>query len=137
MAALTDEEKERVRYHLGYPTVQLVGSVQFGLPRPLQTAFILESSMASLIATAIDRVRRYLQILDDIECKLVDAQCRLAAKQLGEITLRDDEPDKLEHEYWRWASRLADILGVPLYYYSNRFKGQSGVAAGNIPVSNS
>lgn len=136
MAVLTPSERERTRYHLGYMNVQMAGSIQFGLPRPAQTLFILEESMNQLIAEGLDRVRRMLKILDDIECRLVAAQDRLAADTLGELKLRQGEPDLLEKEYYRWGGRLADQFGVPFYGYSNRYK-QGGAAAGILPVINS
>lgn len=130
--ALTAEERERVRYHLGYLNVSFAGSIQFGLPRPAQTLFIVEEAMDQILAVAEDRVRRMLGILDGIECRLVEAQNYLVAESLDNITLRDGHPDRLEKEYKRWAMRLADQIGVPLYAYSQRF---TGGGAGNVPVS--
>jgi hypothetical protein len=138
VAALTPQERTRVRYHLGYLSTSFAGSIQFGLPRPVQTLFIVEDAMSLLEdETAIDIVRRILGILDGIECRLVAAQDRLAAAKLDEMTLERQqlqEPDLLEREYVRWGGRLADHLGVPYYYYSNRYK--HGMASGvrNVPV---
>jgi len=136
MATLTAAEKERVRYHLGYMNVQPVGSTSFGIPYPIQTLFILEDSMTNLIAETVPRVRALLNTLDGIECRMLSAQDRLAAISMGELKLRDDEPEMLEREYFRWAGRLADTLGAPFYAYSNRFKGK-GASGGSIPVRNS
>ena len=135
---LTDAEKERIRYHLGYMETSFAASLQFGIPRPAQTIFLLEQAMSLLVnPDAIDRVRRVLFTLDDIEEKLRSATCILVAEKLGDITLRGADKGKtytdlLEREYVRWAKRLADILGVPLYAYSDRFKGQTGTM--NISV---
>ena len=130
--ALTQEEKERIRYHLGYLSVQPASSMQFGQPRPVQTLFLVESAMNNLLEVAEGRLRNMLDILDRIECHLVDGLDRLAAKRLDGIELNNKEPDMLEHEYKRWAGRLADLLGVPLYPYSKRFGPEMG--AGNVPV---
>jgi hypothetical protein len=135
VAVLTPSERERVRYHLGYLNVQLAGSIQFGLPRPVQTLFILEEAMNQVIFEGLDRVRRLLKVLDDIECRLIASQDRLAASKLGELETRENEPDLLEREYYRWGGRLADQLGVPFYAYSNRYK-QGMSAAGILPVRN-
>lgn len=132
--SLSPAEKVQIRYHLGYLNSSFAGSIQFGLPRPTQTIFVLEQAMNLVIAGAEDKIRKIVCIMDGIECKLVDAQERLAASKLGEITLRADEPDRLEDEYVRWGGRLADTLGVPWYPYSIRYKGRSGVEAGSIPV---
>ncbi len=134
MAVLSARVKERVRYHLGYLGVQGAASIQFGIPRPIQTVFLVEDAMNLVIAESVQRVRRLVDILDRIEDKLVEAQDRLAAKQLDSLVLRDNEPDQLEREYYRWGGRLADLLGVPFYAYSNRYKNGGGIKAGSIPV---
>lgn len=131
---LTDAEKERVRYHLGYLEVSGAASIQLGIPRPLQTVFLLEQGLNNVIENAIPRVRRILNVMDGVEEKLHESQDRLAAKQLDSLQLRDNEPDMLEKEYVRWGYRLADLFGVPIYPYSNRYKVFSGVVAGSIPV---
>lgn len=131
---LTATEKERARYHLGYPEVQAAASIQFGIPRPIQTAFLVETALANLIEEACDRTRRVLKAMDDIETKLIESQARLAAMKLGNLELRENEPDQLEHEYVRWGMRLADILGVPIYAYATRYRAGSGSKAGSIPV---
>lgn len=133
---LSDEEKERARYHLGYPEVQAAASIQFGIPRPIQTAFLVESAFGLVIERAVPRIRSILQIMDGIEEKLVEAQDRLAAIQLEELHLRENEPDMLEREYVRWGMRLADLFGVPIYAYATRYKRflNGGGKAGNIPT---
>jgi hypothetical protein len=58
---------------------------------------------------------------------------RLSAEQLDEMKLRLDEPDKLEREYCRWGARLADVLGVPIYAYSTKYRNGLSGGYGNIP----
>lgn len=132
---LTEEEKERVRYHMGYMATSFGStmegaSIQFGIPRPVQTVFLLEEAIQILLTNpfAVDRVRKILQTLDDLEARLQNAACMLAVEQLGEIKLRSAEPgrtftDLIEREYVRWGRRLADVLGVPLYPYAHRYRG--------------
>ncbi len=139
MNVLTVEEKARCRHHTGYPEVQAASSLQFGLPKPAELAFMIEQSMENLLPTAVPRVRSILQILDDIEQKMIDAQCYLVVDKLGDITLAgaggDSQnrlgTDRLESEYVRWAQRLVDIFGVPLYPFSARFS-RGGRKYGNI-----
>ncbi len=130
--ALTDQEKERCRYHLGYLGVSYAGSISLGIPRPIQTLFLVETAMNNLVMYSEGRVRELLGRLDATEERIFSSQERLAASKLGEITLRDNEPDQLENEYQRWAMRLADVMGCPLYPYSKRFATVSG--GGNVPV---
>jgi hypothetical protein len=133
--ALTTSERERVRYHLGYPEVQPAASIQYGMPAPVQTAFLVEFAMSNILPEAEDRVRRICGVMDTVESQLLSAQMRLAALALDELKLRPDEPDKLEREYVRWGCRLADMLGVPIYAYSTRYMGKvGGVSGGTIPV---
>lgn len=137
---LTEQEKARVRHHTGYPEVQVAASIQFGLPKPAQLAFMLEPAMLYVLETAIPRVREILQILDDIEQKIIDAQCYLVADKLDEISLAGSMDarsrlvtDRLEGEYYRWACRLVDIFGVPLYPFSERFQNK-GRRTGVVPI---
>lgn len=132
--ALTDSEKERVRYHLGYPEVQPAASITFGIPRPIQTAFLVESAMNLLLPVAEDRVRSIVGVMDGIECRLIDAQDRLAAKRIDQLELRDDEPSQLENEYQRWGFRLADTLGVPVYAYSTKYRRGGNKTITNVTV---
>lgn len=130
-------DKERVRYHLGYLGTQDAASLVAGLPTSRQTLFLLESAMERLSVLSEPRVLSLLQNLDHVEQCMADACCQLAAEQVGNLKLRGSKPgetypDLLEREYGRWAKRLADVLGVPLYPFSARFKG--GAGAGSIPV---
>lgn len=131
---LTTQDREKIRYHLGYINVQPAASITFGVPRPQQTLFLVETAMSNILEESIPRVRQIVSVLDSIECKLIDAQERLKATELGELKLRRDETDALDKEYLRWASRLADLLGVPLYAYSQRFASLTQRRAGNVPV---
>lgn len=130
-ATLTDAEKDRIRYHLGYPSTEAIASASFGIPALRQPAFLIESAMNTLLEVSLPRVRQVLTILDNLECKLVEAQDRLAAEQLGDLRTRSDELSRLEVEYNRWAMRLADIFAVPIYGYAARFLSGGG-RAGNI-----
>lgn len=139
LGALSEQDKERIRYHTGYMETSFAASMQLGIPRPIQTVFLLEQSMNLLVSQfAITRVVRTLDILDETECRLERAQKQLSVEKLGDMTLRsatagETVTDLLEREYVRWAKRLADILGIPLYPYAARFKRQFGVY--NVPVS--
>ena len=132
--ALTAEERQQVRYHLGFVSVFPAASINFGMPRPIQTLFLVEQAMDYLMPVGEAKVRQIIGIMDGIECRLVDAQDRLAAQSLDNLTMRADETDALEGEYFRWGGRLADTLGVPFYAYSNRYKKHGKAYAGSIPV---
>lgn len=130
---LTDGEKQRARYHLGYPSLTTAASIQFGVPALTQTNFLVENALTRLLDAALEQVRAIISTMDGIEAKLIDAQDRLAAQKLEELTLNNNEPDMLEKEYRRWGYRLADIIGAPINPYSLRYQNQGGVR--NISVS--
>lgn len=139
LGALTESDKERIRYHTGYIETSFAASLQFGIPRPVETIFLLETSMSLLVnAAAINRVHHILNTLDEIEKRLKNSLCVLVAEKIGDLTLRgamrgQTYPDLLEREYVRWAKRLADILGVPLYPYSDRFRGHG--PGNSVPIT--
>ena len=129
-SCLTESEKERVRYHLGYLETDQAPSIQLGIPRPLQTVFLVEQAIQRLVTSPFvcARIRRVLDILDKIEKQLVGALCMLGVESLGDLKLHPLRhkgmlvTDSLEREYVRWGKRLSDILGVPIYPYSDRYR---------------
>jgi hypothetical protein len=132
---LTDGEKQRIRYHLGYPSLTSAASVQFGVPMLNQTNFLVESALNRLLDVALDQVRSISGVMDGVEKQLISAQSRLRAEKLEELTLRGDECDALEAEYRRWGYRLADIIGAPIYPFSMRYKGGGVSMGGSIPIT--
>lgn len=147
---LTDGEKERIRYHLGYMETsfggnQAAASISFGIARPVQTMFLVEDAIQVLLTNlfAVDRVRSVLQTMDNLEQQIAAAACMLAAEQLGTMKLRSAKSgetftDLLEREYVRWGYRLADILGVPVYAYSMRYRRgmYGGPTVSNVRIGN-
>jgi hypothetical protein len=132
--ALTDEEKARAKYHLGYLGAAPAASITFGMARPIQTLFLVETALSNLLPAFDDKVRQILGVMDGVECRLVEAQDRLAAKRIDNLELRDDEPTQLEAEYRRWGYRLADLLGCPVYAYSTKYRTAGKTTAGNVSV---
>lgn len=129
---LTEEEKSKVRRHLGFPEVEQISSATFGLVIPLQGLFMVDTAMNHLSVSAANRIRQLLGIMDAMEAKMVAATCQIGVEQVGDIRLRTAEAGKtttdlLEKEYLRWAKRLADCLGVAFYPYSARFSGGRNV----------
>lgn len=132
-AVLSDEEKKRILYHMGYMNLLVAPSIQLGVPAASQTSFLVHSAMERIPVAAIGTVRRIVAQLDNIETKLMEAPDFLVASDLGELSVRENYPELLEQEYVRWARRLSDTLGAPLNPYSNRFLG--GKAPINLPVA--
>jgi hypothetical protein len=136
MATLSAQDRERCKYHLGYMLTDGTSAIAFGgQARPVETLFLVESLMEKLTsATAIAKVQAILGQLDRIEGALASSVCALQASAVGQIDLRGDAPDLIEREYFRWAGRLADILGAPRYGYSERNRRGGGGPGTIIPV---
>lgn len=139
MSNLQEADRARVRHHLGYLSTEPVSSIALGFPSAQQAQFLVERAMDHILPAAVSRVIQQLNILDAIEGQMVDALDRLQAQQLGELKLRNSneepvEQDLLEHEYIRWAKRLADDLGVPLNPFSERFRSGGTSSPLNLSV---
>lgn len=135
MAALSTRDRSRVKYHLGYLAVQPAASIQFGIPRPIETMFLVEDALNYIIDDGwnIQNILRILNILDNIECKMVEGQDYLPASKLGNLDVRPDHIAQLLETYYDWSGKLADILGVPPYPYARR--NQAAVlGSGNVRV---
>lgn len=138
MSALSDADKERVRYHLGYLNTSFAASLTLGIPRPVQTLFLVEDAMGLLIPQTVPRVLCILDTMDGLETKLRRAVDQLGVSKIGELELHPLKDrgqlvtDSLEREYVRWGNRLADILGVPHYPFSARYAKRG--PGSSIPV---
>lgn len=132
--ALSDADKERARYHLGYMGVSTASSMAFGLPQSTDTQFMFEDAITRVMSVSEPRVLELLDRLDKIESMMFCAASELFAKRAGDLEPNLDQPSALEREYARWAKRLADILGVIPYPFSDRFIQAAGTTYGNVPV---
>lgn len=131
--ALSNTERERCRYHLGYLSVSPAPALAFGIPVPIQTMFLIESAMNLLLPEAMPRVRMLLERLDEIETKLYEGLDYLAADQVDDIKIRPDHLDQLEREYCRWVGRLSDEIGAPPYPGSHKLRYLFASGVGSIP----
>jgi len=100
----------------------------------MQTMFLVEDSMNLVLDTALPRVREIINELDEIECEMSSSRRHLAVEAVGGIKIRRDEIDAREHEYVRWASRLSDLLGAPIYKYAYRFNELFSAMSVNVSV---
>ena len=131
MTVLNENEKSRCRRHLGYPETNSISVYAMGTVIPMQGMFLLESQMDALSANGADRCRQLLGVLDKMDEKMIKTACYLTVERIGDIQMRSatgrQGTDLLEAEYLRWAKRLSDALGVPYYYYSEKFGGGMNV----------
>ncbi len=118
---ITEEEKGRIRYHLGYPDILQNTQIALGFPAAGHTQFILETAMDRVRPSGEPLVRRALN-----ECECIDAQLsqsrrqRLSTAAVDGIVLRGpEELAELEDQYNLWCGKLADVLGVTFNPFSH------------------
>ena len=132
---LTEEEKNRVRYHLGIPMTNPVASIQLGFPASAQPAFLVEHALELIPDTAIATIRTVLAKCDATDGGIFESQDRLVAKSVDEVDLNPDEAVLRRREYRYWVQKLADCLGVPYNAFAAAFQS-GGPMPLNISVSN-
>lgn len=111
---LTEEEIDRVRYHLGYPSVVKGAGIGLGMPTYVQTLFPIEGALRNLLPEALPRVRLLIQRCDQAEIEMDECRDRMVAQRVGEIELRADEFDKRRQAYEYWVRRLSETTGAPI-----------------------
>ena len=134
-ATLTEEEKARIRYHLGIPQTFPVASIILGFPASAQPAFLVEHAMELIPDTAIAIIRAIVAKCDATDCGIFESQDRLVAKAVDEVDLNPDEAVLRRREYRYWVQKLADNLGVPLNAFAAAFQS-GGPMPLNLSVSN-
>lgn len=125
---LTDDQKTRILYFLGYPDWQsLAQSIQLGIPAAGQPLFLVYSAFNKISARAVPTVLRILCNCEAIECQLMDATSRMKATKLGELTLNPQETMQLQNQLTFWVRRLGDAMGViPNPYSQINYYGYGG-----------
>ena len=117
-AILSEEEKKRIVYHLGYPVLDVVPTVVLGVPAASQPMFLVYSAMDRIPQAAVGKVRELLSWCDVTERRIGESQGRMRASEVEGVKLNADEADMLRREYAMWRNRLASILACPVYPYS-------------------
>lgn len=135
MSTFTASERQRIRVDLGYLGSGTSASFSLGLPRPMQNIYLVEDAINFVLPETEPIVRRIMDVMDNVETKLVEAQDLLAATKVDEILTRADECDRLEEQWVRWGEQLASVIGAPYNYYNARYqRWAAGSQAGSIPV---
>lgn len=123
-AVLSEQEKGRILYLMGYGIVNVASLFTLGVPAMSQPLYIAASAIEHIPETRIQFVREVVARLEDVEAKRAEALDFLVAKRLGEIEVNTEGYMKAINEmYAYWAGRLSDLLIAPLNPYSDRFTG--------------
>ncbi len=111
---LTDHEVDRVRYHLGYPSVRMGAAIGLGMPTMVQALYPVEGALRNLLPEAVENIRNLIARCDQAEQAMVEAQDRMAAEAVGDIRLRRDEFEARQAAYRYWVQRLSEASGAPV-----------------------
>lgn len=130
--AFSDAEKVAVRYHLGYQNVSTPTAIALGYPSASHLAFILDSSLNSMLPESLPFVRRCIQELQCIEDQMSSFRSSLLVTSTGGTTLRGSGAFlELENQYRNWCQKLADVIGTPVNPFSLHHQ-QLGTMGGGV-----
>lgn len=105
--ALTDSQKHKVIYYLGWSGLTLVvGSTQYNT--------IVNNRLTDLNSHIELIVLGILERLESLDAKLAAAACRLSASEVQDIVLNPDEIRMLRSERKRLIRELSDHLDIPI-----------------------
>lgn len=132
-AVLSDDEKSRIRMHMGYPDIQAAATFLLGFPATIETAYIIEVMMNQVREQALPQLRRILDVLDTFDLQDVDDLSVHVASRVGEIDVNHDEHKLIDTRYDRWLGRLENLIGCSRNPFDKRWAG-SGPDSINRPV---
>ena len=138
--ALSEQEKQAIRYYLGYPSIVQGAALSLGVPDKTQLSFILELNMQDVLEISEPWIRRCIQELQCIEDQQTKVRGSLEVAQVtGSVRLRSGEAmDDLDDSTRRWVSKLSDILASPPNPFGNnmaRLNMAGGISQGVVEPS--
>jgi hypothetical protein len=129
--ALTDAEKARVRYHLGYTNIDDAFAMSLGVPQATSLQATLELNFDKLSPQGEPFVRQCICELDTIERQMSDFRQSLEFKSTGSVQFRGSEAfAELDIQYKRWRAKLSDIIGS--YPNPTSILDNQGALAGGV-----
>lgn len=139
--ALTQEERAKTRYYLGYPNLESRNTTSLGLPIVYRTALLLEENMRSILDTfSYTIVQGLLADLAISRCKISAAKDRLSVTEIAyAVKINNKEINQLWQEDYRLCQQLARLLAAPIYSHpwgpaECPQSGTNSNASGDIPI---
>lgn len=127
---ITEEERVRIRAHLGYMNVSEASTFVLGTPAGVETAYLVEPAINRVLLSAVPRLRKILLALDSILDEMLDNVPTLIAGKVGSIDIDDHAMKKMQGQYVHWQGELANMLGITVNPWDKRPLG----TATNVPV---
>ena len=132
--AFTEQEKVRIRHHMGYLGVSQVQTFALGVPAAVETQFLIEGSMNRVLTESELLCRELIGTLDSIEGQMKGDLELLSVVKIGEIEVNPQEQGMLKRAYKHWQAALGNLLGVVPNPYDQRFL--AGAAGISVKVAN-
>lgn len=123
---LTGLERKRVLYHLDYALLSLPTTLGLGLPIVTQARFVVEQNMLNVDPDSEPLIREVMGRLDCIIRETDQARQALVMSRTGDTHFREDAIQRIDLEYAKWVTRLADMLGAQRNPVSNAATGMFG-----------
>lgn len=134
--ALSDEEKARIRHHLGYLGVGEVSTFHLGVPAAMQTTFMLEGAWSKVLPAAEPILRQLLCRLDSIEEQVYGGSELADVLKTGSTEINPDRLKTLAGYYKLAQQSLANLFGVvPNPFDMRDWVRNGGNGPLNVPVS--
>lgn len=124
--SFSEEEKVRIRHHLGYLNVAQAQTFSLGSPAAVETQFLIEGAMNKVLPQAESLARDLIAKCDAVEAQMMENQELLVAEQVDEIKVRQDEFEALTKRYHYWRNGLANVLGIYPNPFDKRFASTGG-----------
>jgi hypothetical protein len=121
---LLEEERVRIRSHLGYLNVADAATFVLGVPSSVQTQFIVEGAMNRVLESALPLLRQILTHLDTLRGQRMEAGELLDVKRLGDIEIDPALQKKRTAEYDEWVEELANLIGAMRNPFDKRLVGR-------------
>ena len=132
---LTEEDRNRVRHHLGYGEVQSSQTFVLGVPAGVQTQFMVEGAFARILPSAEAGLRKLLDKMDRVEERIEESTEDVEVEAVGNIKINDKAFQRLVTRYLWWQRSVANLFQVTPNPYDQRFAGYNGGGGINVSVS--
>lgn len=131
---LTEDERVRLRHHMGYLNVQEAQTFVLGVPAAVQTQFLIEGAFDKILPAAENLLRKFLCRMDEIEDHVFGGKDLADVNKTGNVEVNRKRLSELA-EYYRIAQKsAANLLGVTPNPFDMREWVSTGAGGINAPV---
>lgn len=119
-AVISENDKVRARFHLGYLNVEQAQTFVLGIPAAVQTTYMIEGALNRILPQALDKFIELLDRLDCVECELWGGMDLASVNKIAEIEVNPTRRKELAGYYQVARQGLANLLGIIPNPYDQR-----------------